>query len=377
MGKRVQVGDGGGDDLTGEGPVSRLDQAVDVAPPVANTDEDSIKLLAEQMLDAGYHPVLLFGSSNSGKTSMLLSLMAAVTTRVDLNATAQLRNNLISGDSSYGKFFRDEARDFVESKLTNFIEGRASANTTVALPYFVPIDFSPANRDVVNIAFMEGNGEWYQPERSQEGSVTSASLNHGVETFMRHFQSSISFIYLLPYTQKESGSSDGYSVSEDLAKKNAGLGIKNVIDQYRSIREGKTHDDRHMLLVTKWDARFDPSSAANESLSEILDESVDEVKYYLENNASYQAAAVAFQGLSNVKNKAVRNYCSGRMRGQSIDWPSKESDYYDSISRFPIELWRWLYSGAAGIEKSDPFPELKENKSLLRIVNGLLSKLIG
>lgn len=376
MGKRVKFGDDGGEDLpvdSSDGPA----QAEQTVFPETSTDEESIKLLAEQMFESGYHPVLLFGNSNSGKTSMLLSLMAAVTTRVDLNATAQLRNNLLSADSNYGQFFRTEAQDFVESKLTNFIEGRSSENTTVALPYFVPIDFSPANKDGVSIAFMEGNGEWYQPERTQEGYVISASLNRGVETFMRHFQSGISFIYLLPYTQKESGQTDGYSVAEDLAKKNAGLGIKNVIDQYRSIREGRTQDDRHMLLVTKWDARFDPSNPANETLAEILDEGVDEVKYYLENNVSYQAAAVAFQGLSDVKNKAVRNYCSGRMRGKTIDWPSKENDYFDPISRFPVELWRWLYSGALGMEKSDPFPNLEKNNSFVRAVRNLLSKVIG
>lgn len=337
----------------------------------------TIKLMAEQMSELGYHPVILFGSSNSGKTSMLLSLFAAVQTRVELQTAVHLNNNIVSANSTYGSYLRKSSQDFFQSKLTNFIEGRGAQLTKVDLPFFIPIDFTSSAGETVKIAFMEGNGEWFQPRRSDDGSITSANLNPAIELFIKNFGAGISFIHLLPYTQKGTGQADGYSVTEDLAKKDAGLAIKNVIDQYRDVREGQTSEDRHMLLVTKWDARFTPGNPNGDRLYDVLTETVDDVKYYLENNSNYKTAVVSFQGLSDIKVKNVRNYCAGRMSGLEVNWPHSDHDFYEPINRFPVELWKWIYSGAYGIENTNPFPKEKEPFIVIRVINDLLKKIIG
>ena len=341
------------------------------------SEQAAIKLLAEQMNERGYHPVILFGSSNSGKTSMLLSLFAAATTQVELQVGVHLNDSIISANSTYGEYLRNSSRNFFQSQLTNFIEGKAAQNTLIKFPFFVPIDFTSSNGETVKIAFMEGNGEWFQPKRGEDGSIFTANLNPAIELFIRSFQSGISFIYVLPFTQRESGQSDGYSLDEDISRKDAGLAIKGVIEQYRDVRAGKTSDDRHMMLVTKWDARFDPRNVEGDDLQDVLQQSVDEVKVYLENNAHYRTAVVAFQSLADVKIKNVRNYCSGRIRGKAIDWPTRDHDNYEAINSFPIELWKWVYSGACGVEQTNPFPQLKERNILVSALKKLMNKVVG
>lgn len=343
----------------------------------AGSEEAAIKLLSEQMYALGYHPVILIGSSNSGKTSLLLSLFAAVTTRVELQATVHLNNNIISANSPYGNYLRRSSHDFFQSKLTNFIEGRAAAQTKVPLPFFIPVDFTASSGETVKIAFMEGNGEWFQPQRTEDGSIFSAKLNSAVEQFVKGFSGGMSFVYLLPFTQRESGQSDGYSMDEDLAKKNAGLAIKGVIDQYRDIREGNTSQDRHLLLVTKWDAKFDPRNLSGDKLYDTLSETIDDVKEYLDSNVNYRSAVVAFQGLADVKAKNVRNYCAGRIKGRDIDWPHRDHDFYEAINQFPIELWRWIYSGAYGVDQTDPFPKIKGRHPIIEFFVDIVSKLVG
>jgi len=341
------------------------------------SEQAAIKLLAEQMNERGYHPVILFGSSNSGKTSMLLSLFAAATTQVELQVGVHLNDSIISANSTYGEYLRNSSRNFFQSQLTNFIEGKAAQNTLIKFPFFVPIDFTSSNGETVKIAFMEGNGEWFQPKRGEDGSIFTSDLNPAIELFIQSFQSGISFIYVLPFTQRESGQSDGYSLDEDISRRDAGLAIKGVIEQYRDVRGGKTSDDRHMMLVTKWDARYDPRNVEGDDLHDVLKQSVDDVKVYLENNAHYRTAVVAFQSIADVKVKNVRNYCSGRIRGKAIDWPTRDHDHYESINSFPVELWKWLYSGACGIEQSNPFPKVKERNIFASVLQKLMNKVVG
>jgi hypothetical protein len=342
-----------------------------------DTEREAVSMLANQLHELGYHPVVLFGSSNSGKTSILLSLFAAARTRVEFQTNIRLCDNIISGTSAYGQFLQNESRRFFESKVTNFTLGTAAVQTKVNLPFFIPIEFTASNGETVNIAFMEANGEWFQPRRDNDGSIFAAKMNASIETFMREFSGSMSFIYLLPYTQREMGSADGYSTAEDQAVTDAGLAIQGVIDQYTGIRDGIASQDRHLLLVTKWDARSNSRDPSSESLASVLAEPVEEVKFYLENHNKYRPGVVSFRGIKNFKTKSVRNYCAGRMRGREVDWPTKEHDYFEIISQFPVSLWTWIYRGACKSEDASPFPLPKELHPGLVFIKKLISTLVG
>jgi|688.fasta_scaffold60380_2 hypothetical protein len=342
-----------------------------------DSERGAVAMLANQLHELGYHPVILFGSSNSGKTSILLSLLAAARTRVEFQTSIRLCDNIISGTSAYGQFLQNESRKFFESKVTNFILGTSAVQTKVNLPFFIPIEFTASNGDTVNIAFMEANGEWFQPRRDNEGSIFAAKNNASIETFMREFSGGMSFIYLLPFTQREIGSADGYSTAEDQAVTDAGLAIQGVIDQYTGIRDGIASQDRHLLLVTKWDARSNSRDPASETLASVLAEPVEEVKSYLENHDKYRPAVVSFRGIRNFKTKNVRNYCAGRMRGREVDWPGKEHDYFDSISQFPVSLWTWIYRGAYNSEDASPFPPPKKLHPGFVFIKKLISTLVG
>src|SRR5207302_3790995 len=92
---------------------------------IHDVDASGIQLAAG--IDAAaYHPVVLFGNANSGKTSLLLSLFALLRTEPSLATGLELGDPIIATDSLFGRYLYDQAEAFFGKKTQDFIEGRAS-----------------------------------------------------------------------------------------------------------------------------------------------------------------------------------------------------------------------------------------------------------
>lgn len=301
--------------------------------------------LALHVEAGGYHPVILFGNAASGKTSLLLSLFATIKTEPELHTGLFLGEPILDLDTEYGRYLHENSEQFFGQKTQDFIEGKAAPKTALQFPFFVPITFRPDNKPEMKFAFMESNGEWYRPDRSS-GRLFPA-LRRQIEDFISNYQGGITFIHLIPYTQRAVYSAAAEKVSDAAEIQDASLAISGALQAYEKIRINK-QNDRHLMLVTKWDAHSPP----NVSKYEVLTETSDDVARFA--NESYAQALTTFRGIGlHAAQMFLNSYCAGLMNEMGVLVLKQSNELRSAVINYPVKLWEWLYRGA--LEASDQF----------------------
>lgn len=335
--------------------------------------------LARAMQDGNYHPVVLFGTNFSGKTSLLMSLFASLAAEPKLEAGLALCDPILGSGSRIGRLLHEDAVHTFDVKTQAFLEGEQILKTAVSLPFFIPVEFRPAGKPSVRFAFLESNGEWYRPLRDRTtkwNDVKQAypGLRAEIEDFISNFQGPITFLYLLPYTQTDVyADKDNPLDSDEIGS--ASLAIKGVIQSYDKIRATHRGEDFHLMLVTKWDAHNirdpDRASAVEEDRAALIDFC----------NQRYGQALAAFQGLEiDAGHRSLNAYCAGIMGTKGRLHLKSDDELTAVVLGYPIRLWRWLYRNALHAEElppQDPFPTPPEPPALVRAWGRLLEFVSG
>ena len=341
------------DEATSPPPVTPLANAVTSEADALRDDPESGQALAQNMLDAGYQPVILFGNAASGKTSLILSLLAAIRTDVSLDTGLFLGEPILDTTRPYGAFLANEASRFFGLKTQQFIEGTAASRTIIDLPFFIPLLFRPAGKPEARIALMESNGEWYRADRKENKFFPP--LRQQIEDFVRSYPKGIIFIHLLPYTQRHLYRSDTPGGSEAAELEEASLAVSGALQAYQSVRSDKSND-RHLLLVTKWDAHRPPDL---DPLDAINDDPEDVARVIAQR---YSQAWSTFVGLNLRSDQMARNgYCAGQISGSNIIKAGPADERGEQMRRYPKGLWRWLYRNTLELADTtpvDPFPSV-------------------
>src|SRR5689334_20229327 len=79
--------------------------------------------LARVMQDEGYHPVVLFGTNNSGKTSLLMSLFATIASEPVLDTGLFLCDPILGSRTELSRQLHKEAEHSFHIKTQAFIAG--------------------------------------------------------------------------------------------------------------------------------------------------------------------------------------------------------------------------------------------------------------
>jgi hypothetical protein len=301
--------------------------------------------LAHALQEGGYHPVILFGTNFSGKTSLLLSLLATLISEPRLATGLVLCDPILSSGSGIGRRLHDEARKLFEVMTQAFLEGENIPATRLPLPFFVPVELRPAGKPPVRLAFLESNGEWYRPLREKGKPLVASDrlypqLRGEIEDLIATFQGGMSFMYLIPYTQGYvSAERDGMKDAEEI--ESASLAIAGVLRAYDRIRANHRVNDRHLMLVTKWDARsvrdIDRAGGLQEDRAD-LDEFVGH---------RYGKALAAFQGLAVApEQRSLNAYCAGLINERGRLQMRQGDDAREVVMSYPVRLWDWLYRNA-------------------------------
>ncbi len=318
--------------------------------------------LASAMAGEGIQPVVLFGTNNSGKTSLLLSLFSTLKTQSRLETGLFLSDPILATSSPIGQKLHQDARHTFQVKTQQFMDGVKIGKTNIDLPFFIPVEFRPKNKDPVRFAFLESNGEWYRPTRG--GDTLFPQLKNAIEGFVSCFQGGILFIYLVPYTQSEVYRSAGGGVTDAREVEDASLAISGVLQAYNDIRASHRHQDRHMMLVSKWDAH----EKGNADLADAS--SVDRAELEAFCDRRYNQALSTFRGMQLPAGQAMLNaYSSGIINENGLRRPCHD---------YPERLWTWLYRSALANRDAmpvSPFPEKPQPPALWRAITSVLDKL--
>lgn len=343
--------------------------------------------LARAMQDGGYHPVVIFGTSNSGKTSLLLSLFAALISEPSLKAGLVLCNPILGGANSLGARLHKEAQHTFDVKTQAFMEGEKIDKTVAALPFFIPVELRPVDpsKPPIRFAFLESSGEWYRPNRPS-GTPLSAvenlypELRSELESFIASFQGGISFLYTTPFTQQVTYSAGNQNDSEDGAiesdqLRNASLAVTGVLRTYDKIRATGREDDHHLMLVTKWDAQ----SIGTSDRASGIEEDRDAVNEFCDRH--YRQAVSALQGIGLESwQRGLNAYCAGMINDRGLLQLKRDDDLFDVVTDYPVRLWKHLYKNAlrvAGHNSISPFPEAPQQHFVIRMWTKMLDWVSG
>lgn len=323
--------------------------------------------IAAQLDEAGYHPVVILGTSNSGKSSLLGSLLAYFRQDAELEIGIYFGDPVLSPTTGYGEYVRKSAEEFFYRSIQEFMDGGGHQPTQARHPFFIPVIIRPKGRPEMRFAFLESNGEWYQPERNK--GPFFRQLKSEVEGVLRHYQKGISVIYVAPLTQlnvrdgKTSSKVDATEVAE------AGLALVGAMNAYESLRTAKGLDS-HLLLVTKWDAYKKDGL----DLKEVLTNTRSDVELFV--NDKYSQTFAAFKGLSLAPTqRTLMQYCAALMSGRSIVRASDE--LRPVLYRYRRKLWNWLYKNASGyaveLIHEPPPPRMTLLERLHAMIGAILS----
>lgn len=330
---------------------------------------ESGRVLAEHMAEAGYQPVVLFGNAASGKTTLILSLLSTIKTEAQLDAAMFLGQPILDTSKKYGAYLWEQASLFFGLKTQQFIEGTAQPRTNIDLPFFIPLVLRPSGKPEAKLAFMESNGEWYRP--GQEEHRFFPPLRRQIEEFLQNYGGGILFIHLLPYTQRALYTTDAGANTDPSDLSEASLAVSGALQAYNAVRPDKRHD-RHIMLVTKWDAH----SPEGVDTIDALYDAPEEVEAFVSHR--YSQAYITFRGLElDSGQTAMRGYCAGQISGNSVMRAAFDSDLKEAILQYPIGLWKWLYRNTLELDGQipiDPFP--RKRRTFLQKVGDLLNRII-
>jgi hypothetical protein len=325
--------------------------------------------LARDIEHGEYYPVILIGSAASGKTSLLLSLLATIKIEPELKSGISMGDPILDRETDYGRYVYENSVQFFGQKTQDFIEGRAAPKTSLQYPFFVPIVLRPENAPEQKFAFMESNGEWYRPDRNT--SELFPPLRRQIEDFIANYAGGITFIHLVPYTQQAVRSSGADRQVDAAEMLDASLAIAGALQAYEAVRLEK-QKDRHLMLVTKWDAHSPPGL----SKLDVLSDASEDVDVFVREH--YPQALTALQALGLREAQVYLNsYCSGIMNDAGILMLKQENELRPAVMKFPINLWTWLYRGAREDRQqpsSSPFPSPPHESELKLFLKRLLDR---
>lgn len=313
--------------------------------------------LARRLLATNRHPVLIFGASASGKSTLLMSLIDCL--RDNQRVKCGLGAPILPDEHPDAERIHADADNFFHGELDSARrDGHVPDATNLVDPLFIPIDLTIDGEEPVKLAFLEGRGEWYEPIRVGR-RVTYKALGADIIDLVQNYSQGLTIIYVAPYTENVAG-------DRDLERCERGL--VGVMQYYIANRAARSWDFQ-LFLLTKWD-RFAKPLDNPEALATVES---DQVRGLLEGsyNQAWQAFRTMQLGGPSVR-RFFMQYCAGLILNSGFQRPH---DWFgDDYDRYPKTLLNWIYENATQtaqrsegrryFERTALFPDVAQPKGI-------------
>ncbi len=293
--------------------------------------------LARELIAKNYHPVMIFGTRASGKSSLLTSLFHYLQTDSSSQAMCILGEWIVPIDTSYGQSVADAAKRFFNQVVMNFNDGNAAPRTDDKFPFYIPIILRPSNgQPEIRLAFLESRGEWYQVDKSS--SDYFPELRDEVADVYKNYSGSLSILLIAPYVMSEAYTQEEPIDSSSSEIRDSDKGLFGALQAYHATRPNRDHDN-FMFVLTKWDAHTRAIVAPEFSNPPrgLIERLIHE---------RFPLAWNLYQTMPKSGNALSMQYSSGVMSGDArVAIPEQLKPI---MNQFPRALWGWLYSNASG-----------------------------
>jgi hypothetical protein len=300
----------------------------DLVGHASGGEEDERRLAHEfvaRFQEEKIHPVLIFGTSLSGKTLMILSLLQYAKHNARADMTIRLGDPVFPPKFLWAVDRYGDAEQFYNNLTAEFARGDRPPSTQKVAPFFIPINIEVAGK-TYKLAFLEGMGEWY--ERDETGYK---QFKQEIVLLLSGLAAPMSVIFVAP-TRNEATRNDRifWSSPHDC--------LANCVEQYDKHRLVRDRDNL-LLLLSKWDALRDPgridSHFSDASIAEVLSDIRDWPNIW--------------QQFANLKgpNRALTPYSASWINpgGQIV----RDIRYQPIFDKFNRTLWNWLFGNVTAV----------------------------
>lgn len=299
--------------------------------------------LEQQLKQLQYHPILIFGTSSSGKSAFLQSMIYYGAQKGDKGFKIEKGPNIYPPDYERSADFY---RSFVNFYEEDAIKGRGDGrypNHTQSDHYFIPVELEPTDDELMiqRFAFLEGNGELLHPRSgsADDGVGQYPCLTELTLDLIKNYDGPLSLLFVAPTEIK-----GAMSLSVD--RKTSCLCLADAMRQYFSNRpEDLQYRDNLCLLVTKWDTVCRKYTGKNQDRHVIFKDliTVDHPEV-LQHVESWADVWVNFSNKPNFRgDRVLMPYSSGVDIDGHIELDHFQQPEFDYFNR---TMWNWLYGNA-------------------------------
>jgi hypothetical protein len=307
------------------------------------------------------HPVLIFGTSESGKSTMLLSLLSYGKKCGEI--TARLGNNPILPPAHPDSVkYHSEATAFFADEVTKFRGGDLTHLTQRTDPLFIPVDIQPKKEArTLRFAFLEGDGEWYtkQPVTDRTRYQVVPDLKTPISQILNSYSRGISVICVAPCL--ETNPSKSIQLSRD--------SLVALIPEIEGKRANVSLADNWLLTLSMWDGLYSPGdpighfygASSSIALAALADSGINGASG---TGSSIWAAFTRLAGHSG-NGRALMPYSAAWINNKTI---MNNANHAPTFDRFNRTLWNWLYGNACQALSTSPENNLGTRKILFNDV---------
>ena len=310
--------------------------------------------LAALFKDRGVHPVVIVGGRGSGKTTLLASLLRYSQFSAEASGSSTLMEDLYPTGSSIWERQLSWARQLVERTAPRLESSYAPPPTKTAEPFFVPIRFVRTNGESTALAFLESAGELYMLQ--EEGESPHKKFHNLLAGFLTSYTGSISSLYVMPLVSGEGSNNGALESPRSLEMSERDQAMFGVLNQYLQQRKALFHKDRHLLLMTKWDAQFNTITDP-----ELLDPQDSRITRLFEERYPRTWARYANLPVIDEGGRPKFSFYSAGMMHDSRVLATAVEDR-PRLNFFPRKLLDWLWEGATGRAL---YPDVRPGKRTL------------
>ncbi len=282
-------------------------------------DPRAIHDFVVHLQSAKIHPILIFGTTYSGKTLMILSLLHYARHSADANMRIRLGAPVFPPSFPYADERFSDAEQFYNMLTIEFARGEHPPQTFKIVPFFIPIDIEVAGK-TYKLAFLEGNGEWY--ERKND---LFQQFKQEIVGILNGFSAPISVIFVAPtHDDRPEGDRHTQNFSYEC--------LAHWVEQYDRHRLVRDRDNL-MLLLTKWDSLHSPGRAG----SRFSDASAKDVL------AEIEPWRFIWQHFANLNGpqRAVTPYSAAWINDNKLF--VRDDRMQGVFDRFNRTIWNWLF----------------------------------
>ena len=287
--------------------------------PGDGLDPQLIRDFLTQLHDQKVHPILIFGTVRSGKTLMILSLLHYARSVANANMNIRLGDPVFPAQFPYAEGRNHDAEQYYSHWTSEFARGERPPSTQKLVPFFVPIDIE-VNQRTYKLAFLEGNGEWYEKQ-----DTTFSQFKQEIVAILAGLAAPLSVIFVAP-ARDEIAPTDRAGINRSHEC------LAHCVEEYVRHRAAPEQDNL-LLLVTKWDVLQNPGNMGSRFVNPSATDILPEIESWL----------YVWQYFSNLRGprRAVTPYSAAWIneKGMIVRDPALQPTFH----RFNRTVWNWLF----------------------------------